>query len=260
MGCLDEQVAIVTGAGSGIGRAAARMLAAEGATVVVVGRRAEPLNSVVEEISSAGGKAIAHPADLTDGEAAAGVAEFTLKTCGRIDILVNNAGFSSKVRSIRYVQPDEWDAVFKINIEAVYRLTQACLPDMLARGSGTIVTTSSMAALKPGILGGSPYSAAKAASLNFSNGLNSELRSAGIRATAIIPAEVNTPILDGRPAPPDDEARRLMMQPEDVARCIHLAVTLPGRTVIEEIVVAPTIPRDMSEEMEVARHAGAPGH
>lgn len=258
MGCLNDKVAIITGAGTGIGRAAAKMLAAEGAKLVVVGRRAEPLNSVVEEIKAAGGEATAHPADLMNGDAAAGVAAFTLQTYGRIDILVNNAGFSSKVRSVKYVQPDEWADVFRINTEAVYRLTQACLPDMLSRGAGTVITTSSMAALKPGILGGSPYSAAKAASLNFSNGLNSELRGEGIRATAIIPAEVNTPILDGRPAPPDDEARKLMMQPEDVAACIHLAATLPQRTVIEEIVVAPTHPRDMSAEMEVAKSVGAP--
>lgn len=255
---LADQVAIVTGAGTGIGRAAAKMLATEGAHVVVVGRRKEPLETVAAEIEAAGGKVTVHSADLTNGEEATGVAEFVQSKLGRVDILVNNAGFSSKVRSVRYVQPDEWDAVFKVNVEAVYRLTQACLPGMIERGCGTVITTSSMAALKPGVLGGSPYSAAKAASLNFSNGLNSELRGYGIRATAIIPAEVDTPILDGRPAPPDAEARKLMMQPEDVAACIHLAATLPPRTVLEEIVVAPTIPRDMSAEMEVARNTGAP--
>ena len=251
---LENQVAIVTGAGSGIGQATAKMLAAEGARVVVVGRRAEPLNSVVAEIAAAGGQAAAYPCDLTDGSLIEGVRDFTLTTFGRVDILVNNAGFSSKVRSVKYVQPDEWESVFKINVEAVYRLTQACLPHMLERGSGTIITTSSMAAVRPGVLGGSPYSAAKAASQNFSHGLNSELRSEGIRATAIIPAEVDTPILNGRPAPPDAEARKTMMQPEDVAACILVAATMPHRTVIEEIVVAPTYPRDMSAEMEVAKN------
>lgn len=255
---LTNKVAIVTGAGTGIGRATSKMLAAEGAKIVLVGRRIEPLNSVAEEIKSAGGEAVVHSADLVDGDAAAAVAEFTLKTFGQIDILVNNAGFSSKVRSVRYVQPDEWESVFRINVDAVFRLTQACLPHMLSRSEGTIITTSSMAALRPGVLGGSPYSAAKAASLNFSHGLNSELRASGIRATAIVPAEVNTPILDGRPSPPSDDARKTMMQPEDVAACIHLAATLPVRTVVEEIVVSPTIPRDMSAEMEVAKQAGAP--
>lgn len=255
---LANKVAIVTGAGTGIGRATSKMLAAEGAKIVLVGRRIEPLNAVVEEIKAAGGEAIAHSADLVDGDAAAAVADFTLQTYQQIDILVNNAGFSSKVRSVKYVSPEEWNSVFQININAVFRLTQACLPHMLSRGEGTIITTSSMAALKPGVLGGSPYCAAKAASLNFSHGLNSELRASGIRATAIVPAEVDTPILDGRPAPPDDAARQLMMQPEDVAACIHLAATLPLRTVIEELVVSPTIPRDMSAELAMAMKAGAP--
>ena len=252
MSSLKNKTAIVTGAGSGIGEKTAELLAAEGASVVLVGRRLEPLQQVVDHILTAGGTAQAHSADLTIGHQAAAVAQFTLDTYGRIDLLVNNAGFSSKVRSVRYVQPEEWDAVFKVNIEGVYRLTQASLPGMIERGDGTIITVSSMAALRPGILGGAPYSAAKAAVRAFSHSLNSELRDRGIRATVIVPGEVDTPILMGRPSVPDNEARQTMMQAEDVARCIHLAATLPQRTVIEELVVMPSILRDMSAEMEVA--------
>lgn len=257
MSRLDGKVAIITGAGTGIGRAAAKMIAAEGAKVVVVGRRLEPLESVVGEIKAAGGSAFAHAADLEDGDAAAAVAALTLETYGRIDILVNNAGHASKVRSIRWVKPDEWESVFRINIDAVFRLTQACLPDMLSRGEGTVITTSSMAALTPGIVGGAPYSAAKAASYNLMRGLNSELRASGIRATTIIPGEVDTPILEGRPKPPSDEARAMMMQPEDVASAILLAATMPQRTLVEEIVLTPTQPRDMEEELKVARTKGS---
>ena len=229
------------------------MLAADGASVVLVGRRVEPLQQVADQIKSAGGTSVVHSADLTIGDDAAAVAEFALKEFGRIDILVNNAGFSSKVRSVKYIQPDAWDAVFKVNIEGVFRLTQACLSAMLERGEGTIITTSSVAAINPGILGGSPYSSAKAAARAFSHGLNSELRNQGIRATVILPGEVDTPILNGRPSPPSDDARSTMMQAQDVARCIHLAATLPQRTVIEELIVTPTFQRDMSAEMEVAR-------
>lgn len=257
MGSLNGKVAIVTGAGTGIGREASRMLAAEGARLVVVGRRAEPLDTLVAEINDAGGEAVVHTADLCDGEASAEVARFTIEKFGRVDILVNNAGFSSRIRSIRYVQPDEWESVFRVNIDAVYRLTQACLPDMLSRGEGTIITTSSMAALTPGVLGGAPYSAAKAASFNLMRGLSAELRDQGIRATTIIPGEVDTPILNGRPAPPDSDARQMMMQPEDVAQAILLCATMPHRTLIEQIVLTPTIPRDMSAELEVARTAGS---
>lgn len=257
MSSLQGKVAIVTGAGSGIGREAAKLLAAEGASVVVVGRRPEPLDTLVAEIEQGGGTALAAPADLEDGEAAVNVVKVALEKFGRVDILVNNAGYSSKVRSIRYVDPEEWQAVFKINIEAVYRLTQACLPDMLSRREGTVITTSSMAALTPGVLGGAPYSAAKAASYNLMRGLSSELRGQGIRATTIIPGEVDTPILDGRPAPPDAEARQSMMQPIDVARAIHFAATTPHRTLVEEIVMTPTFPRNMEAELAVAKQAGA---
>lgn len=252
MSLLSKKTTIVTGAGSGIGEKTAEMLAAEGANVVLVGRRLEPLQEVADRITASGGAAIAHSADLTVGDQAAGVAAFTLEAYGQIDVLVNNAGFSSKVRSVRYVRPVEWDAVFKVNMEGVYRLTQACLPGMIDRGDGTIITTSSMSALRPGILGGSPYSAAKAAVRAFSHGLNSELRGEGIRATVIVPGEVDTPILQGRPSVPDADARQTMMQPEDVARCIHLAATLPQRTVIEELVVMPSILRDMAAEIAVA--------
>ena len=255
---LEHQIAIVTGAGTGIGAAAAKMIAAEKATVILVGRRIEPLEATKADIEAAAGTAITATADLTNGTAVDQLANDVIQKFGRVDILVNNAGFSSKIRSVRYVQPDEWDSVFKVNMEAVYRLTQACLPVMIEQGQGTIITTSSMSALKPGVLGGSPYSAAKAASRAFSHGLNSELRDRGIRATAIIPAEVDTAILNGRPSVPSAEARKMMMQPEDVAACIHLAATLPPRTVIEEIVVAPTKNRDMSAEIEVAKTAGAP--
>ena len=250
---LKGKTAIVTGAASPIGTAISESLSANGVQLMLADLDGDRVTALADRLG-----AIFVVGDLSDEATVRGMVQKTIDQYKGLDILVNNAGFSSRVRSVRYVQPDEWDSVFKVNIEAVYRLTQACLPDMIARGEGTIVTTSSMAAVKPGVLGGAPYSAAKAASQNFSHGLNAELRAMGIRATVILPAEVDTPILDGRPAPPDAAARKTMMQPEDVARCIHLAATLPPRTVIEEIVVAPTIPRDMSEEMAVARNVGAP--
>jgi NADP-dependent 3-hydroxy acid dehydrogenase YdfG len=124
---------------------------------------------------------------------------------------------------------------------------------MLKRGEGTVITVSSMAALTPGLIGGAPYSAAKAASFNMMRGLAAELRSQGIRATTILPAEVDTPILARRPLPPDQQARDTMMKPEDVAEAILLCATLPQRTMIEQIVLVPTKPRDMSADIETAR-------
>jgi NADP-dependent 3-hydroxy acid dehydrogenase YdfG len=256
MGKLGGQVAVVTGAGSGIGRATALLLAAEGATVVAAGRRRTPLDALVAEIARAGGRADARTADVGDPEQAAALARFALERHGRVDILVNNAGSSSRVRNIRWVGREEWERVFAVNMTGVYLLTQAVLPDMIARGAGTVVTVSSAAAFRPGLLGGAPYGAAKAAVRNLMGHIHTVLRDKGIRATTILPAEVDTPILENRPLVPDARARATMMQPEDVAAAILLCVTLPSRTVIEEIVLSPTIARDLSADLAVARDLG----
>jgi NADP-dependent 3-hydroxy acid dehydrogenase YdfG len=255
---LVGQVVILTGAGSGIGRATALMLAAEGATVVAAGRRRAPLDALVAEITRAGGRADARPTDVGDPDQAAALARYTIERHGRVDVLVNNAGSSSKVRNVRWVSRDEWERVFAVNMTGVYALIQAVLPDMIARGGGTIVTVSSVAAIRPGLLGGAPYSAAKAAVRNLMGHVHTVLRDKGIRATTIMPAEVDTPILDNRPLVPDARARATMMQPEDVAAAILLCVTLPPRTVIEEMVLSPTIQRDVSADLAVARDLGGP--
>ena len=258
MGKLDGQIAIITGAGTGIGREAALMFADEGAKLVLTGRRIEPLDDVVALVEAKGGSAVAKSVDMEDGDAAAALGAWTLSEFGQVDVLVNNAGHSSHVRSIQYVGVEEWESVFKVNVEGVYRLTQSVIGSMVERGEGTVITTSSYAALHPGLLGGAAYSAAKAASYNMMRGINAELNSKGIRASTIMPAEVDTPILDGRPHNPDAEARATMMMPEDVAAAILLCATLPGRTVIEEIVLSPTQPRDRTIDMELAAIAGAP--
>ena len=258
VGRLDGQVAIVTGAGSGIGRATAVMLAAEGATVVAAGRRPAPLDALVAEIAREGGRADARSADVGDPDQAVALARATLERHGRVDILVNNAGSSSRVRNIRWVGRDEWERVFAVNMTGVYALTQAVLPGMIARGGGTIVTVSSAAAFRPGLLGGAPYGAAKAAVRNLMGHIHTVLRDKGIRATTILPAEVDTPILDNRPLVPDARARATMMQPEDVAAAILLCVTMPPRTVVEEIILSPTVARDLSADLAVARDLGGP--
>ena len=117
MGLLDGQIAIITGAGTGIGREAALMFANEGASLVLAGRRIEPLNEVVQLIESDGGTAVARSIDLEDGDAAAALGTWTLDEFGRVDILVNNAGHSSHARSIRYVSAEEWQSVFRVNVE-----------------------------------------------------------------------------------------------------------------------------------------------
>ena len=148
--------------------------------------------------------------------------------------------------------------MINVNLNAVYTLTQAVLPDMIERGGGTMVTVSSAAALRPGLIGGAPYGAAKAGVRNLMGHVHNVLRGKGIRATTIMPGEVDTPILSRRPFVPDARARATMMQPEDVARAVLLCATLPPRTVIEEIVMSPTIARDWSADVAVAAREGGP--
>ena len=254
MDSLKNNSVILTGAGSGIGRITAKMLGAMGANVFIVGRRENLLIDTVKEIEEAGGKGAYISADLEDGDAAANVAEVAIKEFGNIQYLINNAGHSSKVRALRYVEKEDWQSVFNVNVEGVYRLTQAIIPNMIENREGTIVTVSSMAAITPGLMGGIPYSSAKAAVAAMMTAMRQELREYGIRSCTIYPAEVDTPILDNRPLPPDAKARSTMMQPEDIAEAILLCMRMPQRTIVQDLVVSPTIMRDVSEDIKIAKN------
>ena len=249
---MQEQIIIITGAGSGIGRATALAFAAAGTTLVLAGRRLEPLEATAAQARAEGAHAVTRSVDLEDGDAAAALGEWTLAEFGHVDVLVNNAGHSTRVRSIRYIDPQAFASVFRINVEGVFRLTQSLLESWVARESGTVITVASAAALDPNLLGGIAYGSAKAAELGLMRGINNELRRYGVRACTIIPAEVNTPVLDNRPSPPDAASRAAMMQPEDVAAAIVLCAHMPGRTLVEQIVMRPTRPRDTSAELAVA--------
>ena len=251
---LDGKVALVTGAGTGMGRSTASLLATEGARVVLVGRRPEILDEVAAQIASEGGQAFPRAADISSKEDVEALVGWVEDTLGPVDILVNNAGSASKVLNVRWISQEEWNDVLDVNLTAVYLLTQAVLPEMLARKTGPIITVSSLAAVNPNLLGG----AAKAAVRNFMTYLHNTFRNDGLRAITILPGETATPILDNRARPPRPEEREAMVQPEDVARAIHLVATLPQRTVVQELVIAPTLQRDTSGDLEVSRWTGAP--
>lgn len=251
-------IAIVTGAGSGMGLETAKALAADGATVVLVGRRPAPLETVREAIVAVGGSAHVRTIDITAPEAADALISWTESELGPVDVLVHNAGSSSPVQNPQYITDEQWQGVMEVNLNAVFRLTRAVLPSMLSRGTGTIITVSSLAALTPNLLGGAAYGAAKAAVRNFMTFLHTTYRNQGLRAITILPGETDTPILDNRAQPPSTELRQNMVQPVDVADTIALAVSLPQRVVLQEIVVAPTRQRDVSADLEISRWTGAP--
>ncbi|MEV0083676.1 SDR family oxidoreductase [Saccharopolyspora sp. NPDC050642] len=258
MTTLAGKTALITGAGSGMGLETARLLARDGATVVLIGRRQEALDGVADAIRADGGAARAIAADVTSTADVTRVLDQVHAELGPVDVLVNNAGSSSSVLNPQWLPHEEWRQVLDVNLTAVFQLTQAVLPDMLGRGTGTIVTVSSLAAVNPNLLGGAAYGAAKAGVRNFMTFLHNTFRNQGLRAITVLPGEADTPILDNRARPPAAAERANMVQPEDVAEAIRLAVTLPQRVVLQEIVVAPTRQRDTSADLEISRWAGAP--
>lgn len=258
MGLLDGKIALVTGAGTGIGRETAILLAQEGATVVLTGRRIDPLRDVVTVIEKAGGKAVAHVLDVASRDAILGTVAWVRSNVGPIDILVNNAGSASKVLNARFISEAEWNATVNVNLTAVFNLTQAVLEDMIARQEGTIITVSSLAVVNPNLLGGAAYGAAKAGVKNFMTFLHNTYRNQGIRATTILPGETDTPIMDNRARPPLDSERAVMLNPHDVARAVLLCASLQKGAMIPELHICPTLMRDTSADIEAARWLGAP--
>lgn len=258
MGNLNGQLAIVTGGGSGIGRSTALHLAKEGARVVVIGRREGPLLETVGMIEAAGGKGYARTVDLERSEELREMVKGIEAQLGTVNILVNNAGAASRVRNILWIEEDDWESTIAVNLNAVYVLIQAVLPGMLAAGGGSIITVSSLAAVRPGLLGGAPYGAAKAAVRNLMTYMHATFRNNNIRATTILPGEVNTPIMDTRVRPPSAQERAAMVDPDDVARAILLCCSLPARTTIEELIISPTLMRDQGPDTEISRWLGAP--
>lgn len=244
---LPGKVCIITGGGSGIGRSAALMMAAQGAKIVLVGRTAAKVESVREAIQSQGGEAIVCAMDVADIDAVRQMAQQTLETFGRIDVLVNNAGHSSHHRRILTTPPEEIRAVIDSNLVGMMYCTQVVLPTMLAAGEGTVVNVASLAGVHTSYLGGMIYSTVKAAVIHFTRFLNFELTNTGVRASVLIPGEVDTPIMDKRPIPPTATDRTTMIGVEECAEALTMIAALPQRSTISELIIKPTILRNPVE-------------
>lgn len=240
MGALEGKVAWVTGAGSGIGQAAAVALAKEGATVVLTGRRREALEETAAAIKKAGGKVVVKPGDLMKSSIVTRIAADIDKKFGRCDILVNNAGLNILDRSFAKLTPEGIDQVIQGNLSSAFYCTTAVLPMMRRQKGGVLIHTSSVAGRVPGPLSGAAYSAAKHGVVAMSHTLNMEECVNGIRSCAVLPGEVATPILDKRPVPVTKAERARMAQSEDVGDLIRYIACLPPHIVINEVMINPT--------------------
>ena len=234
---LAGKIAWVTGAGSGIGAAAARALVEEGAKVVLTGRTRSKLETVAAAIGEA---AHVEAGDLTQASEVEAIAARILERFGRIDILVNNAGLNIADRDWTKLTPSGVDAVIAGNLASAFYCVTAVLPAMRSQGDGVLIHTASIAGRFISPLGGPAYTAAKHGVVAMSHTINMAECMHNIRSCVILPGEVATPILDRRPVPVSAEERARMLQSEDVGDLIRYVACLPAHVVLAEAMIAPT--------------------
>jgi NADP-dependent 3-hydroxy acid dehydrogenase YdfG len=240
MPSLKGKIAWVTGAGSGIGEAAAVALAGDGAIVVLTGRRREPLDSVAARINKDGGAAHVQAGDLMSASAVEKIAGFIQDKFGRLDILVNNAGLNVLARGWSELKPSSIDELIHGNLSSSFYCVAAALPMMRAQKDGILIHTASMAGRFVSPLSGPGYTAAKHGVVAMSHSINMEECVNGIRSCAVCPGEVATPILDKRPVPVSAEERAQMVQPADCGDLIRYIASLPKHVCINEVMITPT--------------------
>lgn len=237
---LNKKLAIVTGAGSGMGQAIAWALSKAGMTVCAVGRSAEKLAETARR-SPVADSIHAVPLDITNRPSVAQSLRGLESAHGPAWLLVNNAGVNIRDRAVDVLKPEEFDSVLQTNLTGAFNMTHAVLPGMIAARDGMILTISSIAGLRPLPLGGAAYCASKFALHGYFGTLAREMAQHGIRSTILCPGEVATPILDARPVAVSAEARAAMLQPEDIAEAVLFVARLPKRAHVPELVMKPLV-------------------
>ncbi|WP_240420794.1 SDR family oxidoreductase [Paenibacillus periandrae] len=241
---IKNKIVIVTGASSGIGEATAKLLAQNGAKMVLAARREERLHTIVEEIKQDGGEAVAIKTNVASSEDMQKLAEFALNKYGRIDVLVNNAGVMPNSR-LNELRVEEWDQMIDVNIKGVLYGIAAVLPTMREQQSGHIINLSSVAGyhISPT---SAVYSATKFAVRAISEGLRPEESPAShIRSTVIAPGLTKSELFDSITSP---EVHAMVSQlsgigisPYSIARAIAFAINEPDDALVSEILIRPTI-------------------
>jgi len=231
---LAGQVAVITGAGRGIGAAIAIKLARQGATTVLCGRTRDTLEETAKTIADAGGKAAVIVCDVSDLAAVESAGRQVLGTLGRADILVNNAGIGGFGGPLHQLPPDSWDKILNINLRGVFYMIRAFAPMMMAARSGHIINISSLAG-KNALPNGAAYAASKWGLNGLTYSVAEELRGHNIRVSVVCPGSVNTEL-----SPHVGKDPAMMLQPEDVAHAVAMLVTQAPQSFVSEVLLRPT--------------------
>jgi NADP-dependent 3-hydroxy acid dehydrogenase YdfG len=240
---IKDKIVVVTGASSGLGEATARLLCAEGATVVLGARRADRLRTLVKELETRGGKALAVTTDVSQRPQVKALVDAAVQTYGRVDVMINNAGLMPQA-PLERLKVDEWDRMIDVNVKGVLYGIAAALPQMQRQKSGHFINVSSVAGHKIGP-GFAVYAATKFAVRALSEGLRQEVKPYDIRTTVISPGAVATELPDSVTDP--DTSKRIRTFYEKVAvpadsfaRAVAFAMSQPEDVDINEILYRPT--------------------
>ncbi len=236
---LQNQVIIVAGASSGMGKATALAVARAGAIVVIAGRRADALEAARAQIVSDGGCADAIPTDATEQTAVTALLSTATERYGRVDGLINAVGLNIKQRAVDELTGSSWDDMVATNLSAAFYLTHESVPIFRAQHGGILIHISSAAARKPD-RSGIAYQATKAGVAALAHGTMEEERDNGLRVTVIYPGFTDTPLVLQRPTPPTPEMLARALQPEDIAAACLFVLQMPPRAYVPELVLYPS--------------------
>ena len=237
---LSGKNVLLTGGGSGMGKATALALAKNGANVAIAARNKENLTSTVS-LAQAKEMISAKEADVTDRNSINDLFQWFDTEFGTLDYLVHAAGINVAMRSMEELSPEDWDRLIQINLTGSYNVLRLALKRMRPQKKGLIVLINSVAGKRSVPLAGIGYNASKFGMSGLGIGVAEEERNNGIRISNLYPGEVNTPILENRKEPPGEDHRRSILQAEDVASVILHLCQLPERVHIPELVIKPTL-------------------
>ena len=238
MSNLKDKAVLITGGGSGIGLAAARLFLEQGARVAITGRNPDKLRRAAESLGAS--RVLHHAADIGDADQVRALADRVLQAFGGLDVLVNNAGLNIKGRAVGAMTPESWQKVVRANLDGAFYCVHAFLPSMRQRRQGLIININSISGKRANPLGGIAYIAAKFGLTGMATSLAAEEKDNGIRVSSIFPGEANTPLLEARAQPVPEDLRQAMLQPEDVAAAILFVAGLPAHVSIPEMVITPS--------------------